>query len=68
MSNRMLSGMLTVIPMRSESMQAVAFYKLLCGFQRAGERNVSTIKTIQREEDTQGADRMGFLNDLRLTC
>lgn len=64
----MLSGMLTVTPMRSESMWAVAFYKLLCGFQRAGERNVSAIKMMWRAEDIQGADRIGFLNDLRLTC
>lgn len=58
----------TVTPMRSESVWAVAFYKLLCGFQRVGERNVSAIKMMWREEDTQGADRMGFLNDLGLTC
>lgn len=60
--------MLTVTPMRSESMWAVAFYKLICDFEKAGERNVLAIKMMQREENTQGADRIGFLNYLRLTC
>jgi hypothetical protein len=42
----MLSGMLTVTPMRSESMWAVAFYKLICDFEKAGERNVLAIKML----------------------
>lgn len=51
----MLSGMLKVSPMRNESMQDVAFYKPICDFQKAGERNALATKKTQRKENLLGA-------------
>ena len=47
--------MLKVSPMRNESMQDVAFYKLICDFQKAGERNALAAKKTQRKENPLGA-------------
>ena len=45
-SNKMLSGMPRVNPMRNESMEDVAFYKLICDFRQAGERNALATKKM----------------------
>ena len=47
----MLSGMLKVSPMRNESIQDVVFYKFICDFQKAGERQALTTKKTQRKEN-----------------
>lgn len=50
----MLSGMLKVSPMRNESMQDVAFYKPICDFQKAGERNALATKKTQKRKSIRG--------------
>lgn len=53
-SNKVLSGMLKVNPIRNESMQDVTFYMLICDFQQAGGKNALVTKKIQRKENTLG--------------